>query len=84
MNEPQKLTDLLSSQKYLTSMYNAYRCEAATGTVRSCLSAILEDEHRIQDEIFDEMNMRGWYPLEAAEQTKLNSTKQKYAQQVKA
>ena len=80
MNEQEKLTDLLSTQKYLTSMYNAYCCEAATPSVKSSLLSILQDEHRIQEEIFTEMNTRGYYPLEKAEETKLNSTKQKFAQ----
>ncbi|MBO5293729.1 MAG: spore coat protein [Clostridia bacterium] len=80
MNEQEKLTDLLSTQKYLTSMYNAYCCEAATPSVKSSLLSILQDEHRIQEEIFHEMNTRGYYPLEKAEETKLNATKQKFVQ----
>ena len=78
-NEEQKLTDLLSTQKFLTGAYNSYYCEAATGAVKNCLASILQDEHRIQEEIFNEMNNRGWYPLEKAEEAKLNSTKQKFS-----
>lgn len=80
MNEQEKLTDLLSSQKFLTAAYNSYCCESATPAVRSSLFSILEDEHRIQEEIFNEMNTRGYYPLEKAEDTKLNAEKQKFAQ----
>ena len=79
MNEQEKLTDALSSQKMLTGMYNTYCCEAATPSVKSCLLSILEDEHRIQTEIFNEMNTRGYYPVEKAEDEKLNTTKQKFA-----
>lgn len=78
-NEEQKLTDLLSTQKFLTGAYNSYYCEAATGAVKNCLSSILQDEHRIQEEIFNEMNNRGWYPLEKAEEAKLNSARQKFS-----
>ena len=78
-NEEQKLTDLLSTQKFLTGAYNSYYCEAATGSVKNCLSSILQDEHRIQEEIFNEMNNRGWYPLEKAEEAKLNSARQKFS-----
>ena len=80
MNEQQKLTDLLCSQKFVTSTYNSYYCEAATPAVKTCLSSILEDEHHIQQQIFTEMNNRGFYPLEKAEDTKLTETKQKYGQ----
>ena len=80
MNEQEKLTDLLSAQKFVTANYNTYCCEAATPSVRSSLSSILQDEHRIQEEIFNEMNARGYYPLEKAEDTKLSAAKQKFAQ----
>lgn len=78
-NEEQRMTDLLSGQKFLTGAYNSYYCEAATGAVKSCLSSILQDEHRIQEEIFNEMNNRGWYPVEKAEEAKLTSAKQKFS-----
>jgi hypothetical protein len=80
-DEKQKMTDLLSSEKYLAATYNAYRLESATGSIKSCLASIHEDEHRIADEIFCEMNARGWYPTESAEATKIQSTKRKFEQQ---
>ena len=80
-DEKQKMNDLLSSEKFLTGIYNTYRLEAATGSVKSCLATLHEDEHRIADEIFTEMNARGWYPTECAEATKVQSTKQKFEQQ---
>ena len=80
MNEQEKMNDLLSTQKFLTGVYNSYCNEAATSAVRSTLTSILADEHRIQEEIFNEMNARGYYPLEKAEDNKISSTKQKFAQ----
>ena len=80
MNEQQKLNDLLTTQKFLTGAYNSYYCESATTAVKNCLSSILADEHRIQEEIFNEMNSRGYYPLEKAEENKINAAKQKFAQ----
>jgi hypothetical protein len=40
---------------------------------------ILQDEHKIQNEVFTEMQSRGFYPVEAAEATKINEAKQKFA-----
>ena len=79
-NEQQRMTDLLSTQKFLTGAYNSYCCEAATNTVKNCLSSILQDEHRIQEDIFNEMSSRGWYPVEKAEEAKIASAKQKFSQ----
>lgn len=82
MNEQDKLTDALSSQKMITGMYNTYCSESATASVKRCLFSILEDEHRIQSEVFNEMNTRGYYPVEKAEENKLSSTKQKFSKNV--
>lgn len=80
MTEKELMTDLLSSEKFLTGVYNTYCCEAATSTVKSALMSLLQDVHRMQEEIFGEMSKRGWYQLEKAEEQKLNSEKQKFSQ----
>ncbi len=81
-DERQKMTDLLCWQKYLTGVYNTYCCETETLSVRNCLCTLLQEEHRIQEEIFREMQTRGWYEPEKAEETKVNSAKQKFAKSV--
>lgn len=75
------LTDALQSEKFLTSGYNTSSIESATPAIRSEFVNILTDEHQIQNEIFTEMQNRGWYPVEAAEQVKINQAKQKYSAQ---
>ena len=81
-DEKQKMTDLLSSEKYMTEVYNTYCCESATPSVKNCLCSLLQDEHRVQDEIFHEMSSRGWYTVEKAEDSKLQSAKMQYQQGV--
>ena len=81
MSEKEVLTDLLSSQKFVTGAYNSYCCEAAEPCVRSCLMSVLQDEHRIQEEIFDTMNQKGYYPVKKAEDPKLNAAKAQFAKQ---
>ena len=82
MKEKELLTDLLCSQKFVTGVYNTYCNEASTPAMRSCLSSILQDEHRIQEEIFNAMSTRGMYPTEKAEETKINAAKQKFSASV--
>ena len=82
MQEKEIMTDLLCSQKFVTSLYNTFCNEASTPAMRSCLSSILQDEHRVQEEIFNEMSNKGYYKVEMAEETKLNTEKQKFAQTV--
>ena len=80
MNEKQMMTDLLCSQKFVTGVYNTYCNEASTSAMRSCLSSILQDEHRMQEELFNEMSAKGYYKVEMSEETKLNAEKQKFSQ----
>lgn len=72
------LTDVLSSQKFVTDGYNSYANECATPAVRTDFVNILNEEHMIQSEVFTEMQGRGWYATEAADQNKVNQAKQKY------
>ncbi len=81
LDERQRLTDLLSGEKFLAGVYNSYRSEAATDSVRRCLATLLEDEHRMGEMLFNEMNTRGWYPVERAQETKLQAAKQKFTAQ---
>ena len=72
------MTDLLSSQKFVTDGYNTSANECACPGLRSDMMNILNEEHQIQSDVFGEMQKRGWYPTEAAEQTKINQVRQKY------
>ena len=77
--EKQMLTDALNSQKFIAGVYNNDAMECATPTVKRCISNILEDERRMQEEIFEEMNSRGFYPVEKAQDQKVDTVKQTYA-----
>ena len=79
-DEKQMMFDLLNSQKFAASLYNADHLECATPEVARCIWGILEDEHRIANEIFTEANSRGLYPTETAKEEKLHEAKQKYGQ----
>lgn len=43
--------------------------------------SLLQDEHQIQMEVFEEMQKRGWYPTPAAKADKINQAKQKATQE---
>ena len=46
-NDKEKMTDALTSEKYLTETYNSYTSETATPEVKSCFQNILCEEHDI-------------------------------------
>ncbi len=86
MNVPftdkEKLNDALSSQKQMTSDYNSFINESATPDVVSKVMQILTEEHQIQHDMWCEMNTRGWYPVEKADDNKLNTVKTKFSTMV--
>lgn len=79
MNYPEKelLTDVLSGQKQITSLYNSYAGECVSDSLRNEMLNILKDEHAIQSEIFCEMQSKGFYEVKQADTQQINSTKQK-------
>ena len=63
------MDDALASQKFITETYNTFANECSDPQLK---------EH----EVFTEMQKRGWYQTEPAEQDKINQAKQKYLGQM--
>ena len=79
LTEQEILQDCLSSQKFATSNYNTFAGECVNEQLRSAFLNILDDEHRIQADIFTSMNANGWYPVQPAEQQKVQQAKQQFS-----
>ncbi len=82
--EKEQMTDLLCSEKHLATTYLAMLLESATPEVVQLLTGILSDTQQMQHSLFEEMNSRGYYPVEKAKEEKIVETKQKYGQCVTA
>lgn len=82
-SEKEILADALESEKQATGYYNTFSNECVHSSVRNAILKCLEEEHDIQQSVFEEMHARGYYPTPAAEATKVDQVKQKYAQSVK-
>lgn len=81
LDDKTMMDDSLCSEKEITANYNLTANECATPNIRTEIMNILNEEHQIQAEIFTEMQSRGWYPVEAAEQQKVDKAKQKFQNQ---
>lgn len=73
------MDDALSSQKFISEGYNSFANECATPALKTDFMNILTEEHQIQHELFLEMQKRGWYQVEAADQNKIQQAKQKFS-----
>ncbi|MCI9509603.1 MAG: spore coat protein [Angelakisella sp.] len=72
------LEDLLSSQKQITAEYNAAANECASSALQGEFMTLLGEEHQIQMELFQEMQKRGWYPVQKAPQQKIAEVKEQF------
>lgn len=79
LSDRDMITDMLSEEKYLCGVYSTYASEAGTPDVHRAMMTLLNDSHTIQNEVWQEMHDRGWYPTEKAEDQKLQEEKMKYA-----
>lgn len=74
-----QILDLLNSQKHMTDVYNTFLNECETPALKNCFSNILNDEHEMQNEIFTDMQSRGWYQTKAAETSKVDKAVKKFS-----
>lgn len=54
--------------------------ESSTSNVHTTFNKVLNETLTMQNEVYQLMAQKGWYPTEAAEQQKIAQAKQKYAQ----
>ncbi len=74
------LSDGLSAEKATTGLFNMASNECVHNDVRKTMLNILEQEHSIQNEVFNMMHTRGYYETPTAEEKKVQEAKQKFAQ----
>ena len=72
------LTEFLDTQKQLTANYNYYAGECMNTELRSSMLTLLDEEHDIQSDIFNQMHARGWYQVKSADPNELSTVKTKF------
>lgn len=82
--EKERLTDTITSQKMISSTYDTFTNECVSEELMNTMLTILDDEHKIQHALFKEMQNRGWYTPENAEQNKIEKEKNKYSSECAA
>lgn len=77
--EKEILQDNLDGQKHICNLYNMAAGECATAGLQSEMLTLLGEEHKLQLEVFQEMQKRGWYPTPAAQAEKLQQAKEQFS-----
>ncbi len=72
------MLDCLSSEKLITGMYNSGANECASASLRTEMLNLLREEHNLQSTVFTELQKRGWYSTPVADNSKVQTARQKY------
>jgi len=79
MTDKDYLAEFLDTEKQVTANYNYYAGECVNTELRSSLLTLLDEEHDIQSDIFNQMHARGWYQVKNADPTELETVKTKFS-----
>ncbi len=81
MQDRDLMENMLLLEKGVCDLYMHGAIESSDDNVRGIFSNSLSSSLCMQSRIYDEMERRGWYKPEAAEQQKMQSVKMKYSGQ---
>lgn len=80
MGDKEYITDILASEKFACDFYSTATIESAN-QVHETFKNVLDHTLSMQHQVYNVMSQKGWYPIEAAEQQKVDQVKQQFANQ---
>lgn len=81
MTDRDLMENMLLLEKGVCDLYMHGAIESSTENVHRAFSNSLNDTLKMQDEIYKKMEAKGWYKTEQAQQSKLDTLKQKFSAQ---
>jgi len=78
MNDQERTTDLLLSEKKMSSNYDTYASECVNMQLRDEFLQILKQSHCVQSDLFQAAQSKGWYQVEQAQDNKISQAYQKF------
>ncbi|MDR1598810.1 MAG: spore coat protein [Oscillospiraceae bacterium] len=76
-NDQDMIGDLLVQEKQLISAYSTNMVEGSQHPLRTLMAQHLDQTSHDQFNLFQQMQQRGWYQTQPAEQNAINSTRQR-------
>lgn len=81
MDDKNLMENILLLEKGVCDLYMHGTIESSTDNVHQAFNTALNNALCMQDEIYDKMSAKGWYPVQQVEQNKINTVKQKFSGQ---
>ena len=81
MNDQERLTDFLCSEKKMSANYDAYAAECVSTNLRDDYLKIFNQGHMTQTDLFKLAQAKGWYQVEQAPAKKVSQAYTKFSNQ---
>lgn len=81
MNDQERLTDFLSSEKKMSTNYDTYASECVNIPLRDDFLRMFNQSHQTQTQLFQIAQNKGWYQTEQAQANKISQAYTKYSNQ---
>ena len=81
MNDQERVTDMILSEKKMTPNYNTFAAECVDDQLRNEYLNILNKSHQTQNALFKAAQAKGWYTVEQAPQSKISESYNKFNSQ---
>lgn len=78
MNDQERITDMILTEKKMSTNYNTFASECVDDKLRDEYLKILNQSHMTQTALFKAAQSKGWYTVEAAPQSKISETYNKF------
>ena len=78
MNDQERITDMILSEKKMSANYNTFASECVDDQLRNEYISILTKSHQAQTALFKTAQSKGWYKVESAPQSKITEAYTKF------
>ena len=81
MNDQERITDFLCSEKKMSANYDTYASECVNVALRDAFLNIFNQSHQTQTDLFRLAQSKGWYQVEQAPQSKVGKAYTRFSNQ---
>ncbi len=81
MNDQERLTDFISSEKKMSMNYGIFASECTSIPLRDAFLNMIDTSHKNQTNLFQTSVSKGWYQVEAAPADKISQAYTKFSNQ---
>lgn len=81
MKESEIITDLLLTEKKMSTNYNLFASECTNVQLRDTFVNLLTQGHKTQTQLFEAGKQKGWYKVEQAQPQMVAQAEQKFSNQ---